>query len=111
VSRLILKDEPLKRWTEDCRDEYLDEFVRSEGRGNFTQEHCPSCKRAGSSNLFQGIINPEPELGIPTIRCKDCFGGELVCEGCCVRDHLHNPLHMIEVSLRMFTFLLLCLLN
>lgn len=96
---MILKDKPLKQWTNDCRDEYLDEFIRSEGRGNFTQEHCPSCKQAGSSNTFLGIFDPEPELGIPTMRCKDCFGSELVCKGCCVRDHLHNPLHMIEVSL------------
>jgi hypothetical protein len=94
----------LKQWTKDCRDEYLDEFIRLEGRGDFNQEHCPSCKRAANSSPFQDLFDPQPELGIPTIRCKDCFGGELVCEGCCVRDHLHNPLHMIEVCFRIPLF-------
>jgi hypothetical protein len=93
-----LKDEPLKQWTKDCRDEYLDEFIRLEGRGNFTAENCPSCKRAANSNTFQGLLGAEQELGVAAIRCNDCFGGELLCEACCVGDHVHNPLHMIEVS-------------
>jgi hypothetical protein len=33
----ISKDEPLKQWTKDCREEYLDELTRSEGCGTFTQ--------------------------------------------------------------------------
>jgi hypothetical protein len=96
------KDEPLKQWTRDCRDEYLDEFIRSEGRGNFTHNHCPSCKRAANSTLCQDPF--ERELGMATIRCMDCFGGELVCEDCCVRNHVQNPLHMVEVRFLWFHF-------
>jgi hypothetical protein len=48
------------------------------------------------SNPFQGLLGVE-ELGIAAIRCNDCFGGELLCEDCCVRNHVNNPLHMIEV--------------
>jgi hypothetical protein len=99
----ISKDKPLKQWTKDCREEYLDEIIRLEGRGNFTQGHCPSCKRVANSGPFQGLLDDQ-EFGTAAVRCKDCFGGELVCEDCCVRNHIHNPLHMIEVCLFCFTF-------
>lgn len=29
-------------------------------------------------------------------RCRDCFGGALLCRGCCRRTHLYLPLHRIE---------------
>ncbi|KAJ7628913.1 hypothetical protein FB45DRAFT_748195 [Roridomyces roridus] len=31
-----------------------------------------------------------------SIRCQDCFGDEMLCEGCCVDRHAAHPLHRIE---------------
>jgi hypothetical protein len=78
----------LKQWVaDDCPDEYLDEFICLEGRGQYINDGCPCCKQEGELADF---------------RCADCFGGELVCAKCCVRNHLHNPLHAIEVSHQAF---------
>jgi len=32
------------------------------------------------------------------IRCRDCFGGEMFCQGCTVDLHAISPFHVIEVS-------------
>jgi hypothetical protein len=45
----------------DQRDNFLAEFIRLEGRGNFaSQIACAGCEE------------PSPEY-----RCRDCFGGDL----------------------------------
>ncbi|KAJ7018041.1 hypothetical protein C8F04DRAFT_899467, partial [Mycena alexandri] len=59
---------------------FLREVLRLEGPRDASEEFCPSC---GTEN--------------PTIRCKQCFGGELFCVGCCVAMHAANPLHIINV--------------
>lgn len=33
----------------------------------------------------------------PTIRCEDCYGGQLYCTACTVQIHRSNPFHRIEV--------------
>ncbi|KAJ7649913.1 hypothetical protein FB45DRAFT_730388 [Roridomyces roridus] len=33
---------------------------------------------------------------VSSIRCQDCFGDEMLCEGCCVVRHATHPLHRIE---------------
>ena len=50
-----------------------------------------------------GILDTSPyPVPPPLIRCKDCFSGELTCAACCVQNHGHNPLHIVEVCT--FTF-------
>ncbi|THU91454.1 hypothetical protein K435DRAFT_820836 [Dendrothele bispora CBS 962.96] len=81
--RYLTTDQPLKEWI-PYRDEYLAEFIRLEGRGDFDSECCPFCK--------SGDLEEHPVL----YRCLDCFGGDLVCRECCVKSHTENPLHIIE---------------
>ncbi|KAF7797133.1 hypothetical protein EIP86_008325 [Pleurotus ostreatoroseus] len=62
------------------RQAFLDEDLRTEGRGDFSE--LKVCLECGTPN--------------PCIRCKDCFGGELFCEGCTIKHHERLPLHLIE---------------
>lgn len=66
------------------RDEYLDETMRLEGRGDASDE-CAECRTAGA-----------------TLQCEDCIGNQLVCPGCCVLHHQRSPLHRIKVSRVLF---------
>jgi hypothetical protein len=76
-------------WKERYRTEYLDEFLRGEGRGDFRREmSCPDC-------LTRGIVIP----GSPDHRCADCFFPDLVCGSCCARRHRQLPFHRIQVHL------------
>jgi hypothetical protein len=90
---LVLQDEPLKQWI-PLRDEYLDELLRLEGRGEFTSPTCPSCVY-DAFDVFDDSSTPS----LPSIQCQDCFTGELLCEKCCMRLHQQHPLHIIEVSI------------
>lgn len=85
------QDEPLREWRLH-RDEYLAEFLRLEGRGDYTEDYCTSCP-VGS------------QAATPKYRCRDCFSMRLVCTDCCRDAHKENPLHVIEV--RVFLFFLL----
>lgn len=50
-----------------------------------------------------GSLDTDPRpFTPPSIRCQDCFGGELTCAKCCVQNHAHNPLHIVEVSLSIY---------
>lgn len=62
------------------RDEFLEEFLRLEGRGDYIDEMCAICLK---------------ESGV--YRCQSCMGKQLLCRGCVVQTHLFNPLHVIEV--------------
>ncbi|KIP01466.1 hypothetical protein PHLGIDRAFT_80565, partial [Phlebiopsis gigantea 11061_1 CR5-6] len=67
------------------RSEYLDELVRLKGRGDHASDgngsavHCTDC---GSAD---GVF-----------RCTECFGRDLVCQGCCLTRHAQLPLHRLE---------------
>ncbi|KAJ7015979.1 hypothetical protein C8F04DRAFT_983763 [Mycena alexandri] len=61
------------------RDEYLRLLLRLEGAADADLVPCPRCKTA-----------------TPTIRCKQCFGGEMFCKECTVIMHAKNPLHIID---------------
>ncbi|KAF8056174.1 hypothetical protein FPV67DRAFT_1432087 [Lyophyllum atratum] len=61
------------------RDTFLDEFLRLDGRGEYTDALCP-CNRSTEAKY----------------RCKDCFFGQLLCSGCVIAWHACNPLHDIE---------------
>ncbi|KAF7358779.1 CxC2 domain-containing protein [Mycena sanguinolenta] len=62
------------------RDEYLAELLRRDGCGNASDTSCPGC-----------------DTGVPTVRCRDCFGGELYCTECSVRRHENVPLHIVDL--------------
>lgn len=66
-------------WLEH-RDEFLQELLRLEGRGDYIDETCAICRK---------------ESGV--YRCQSCMGKQLLCKGCVVQNHLFNPLHIIEV--------------
>ncbi|KAJ7265087.1 hypothetical protein C8J57DRAFT_1622132 [Mycena rebaudengoi] len=80
-------DDPLKQWVQDHRDDFLDELLRWEGRGDHRSvETCEDCKLAADA---------APALG--DHRCIDCIGGgQLLCVSCLVRRHKQLPLHRIQ---------------
>ena len=92
------KDELILEWSGKhgdgigCRQEYLAEFLRLEGRGDAHQWAgcCMSC------NSDDG-----------TFRCEECIRGILECRVCCVARHEHLPLHIIAVRRSNLTELLI----
>ncbi|KII88031.1 hypothetical protein PLICRDRAFT_112159, partial [Plicaturopsis crispa FD-325 SS-3] len=63
------------------REVYLDECMRREGRGTLRRSPtCPGCRQEKSACL----------------RCRDCFGGSLLCVECVVARHKRLPLHIVE---------------
>lgn len=77
------KDRPLNVWAAEDLEDFLDEFVRTEGRGDYyNQRRCLECR----------------VLAVQTHRCTDCFTEALFCTPCIVRLHADNPFHQIMVS-------------
>lgn len=76
---------PVKVWKERYRFRWLEELLRGEGRGDHAAHAMCVCD------------HPSCRGGMAEIRCKDCYGGELLSVECIVRDHARNPLHRIEV--------------
>ncbi|EIW81617.1 hypothetical protein CONPUDRAFT_73294 [Coniophora puteana RWD-64-598 SS2] len=77
-------DAPLRIWVGDkdrpgYRQEYLDEYVRSEGRGSAASFPC-GCGR-GKEREY---------------RCETCGGHHMMCEECCLAAHKNLPLHVIS---------------
>ena len=81
-----MQDAPLREWAgatiqdPGCREEYLTEMLRPEGRGDRSSNDCMSCFGEG------GVY-----------RCKDCMGRLMECFDCCLKRHEHLPLHIIQV--------------
>ncbi|KAJ6510913.1 hypothetical protein C8R45DRAFT_965557 [Mycena sanguinolenta] len=76
-------DNPLKQWTDDHRDTYLVELLRSEGRGDHAEAACGRCATRA------------PVLA--NHRCVSCLsGGELLCASCIVTAHRYLPFHRIQ---------------
>ena len=63
-------------------DRCLDELLRAEGRGEEKDKLCPGCNDPNAT---------------PTIRCKDCYGGQIFCIKCTLHDHQSAPFHRVEV--------------
>lgn len=79
---------PQVYWMEKSRNRYLDEIIRSEGRGDFAQDRrCPDC-----------ISRRNTDVSAAQYRCQDCFLPDLTCAGCFIRRHRLNPFHNVEVS-------------
>ncbi|KAJ7138785.1 hypothetical protein C8R43DRAFT_893193 [Mycena crocata] len=72
----------MKTWAAKCRDEYLDELLRLEGRGGV--EVSTACGGCGEANLL--------------FRCQHqpCFGPGMFCEQCILLRHQVLPTHWIE---------------
>lgn len=77
---------PLKKWL-PAREEFLSEFLRWEGRGDYMTAGCFCCE------------SPKPDA---RYRCLDCDSGQTLCQRCIVSTHRTNPLHRIEVCIRCF---------
>ncbi|KAJ7166440.1 hypothetical protein C8R43DRAFT_946003 [Mycena crocata] len=73
-------DPALYKWR-PRRNEYGAALLWRDGLGYANLNLCSACKDASAS---------------PEFRCKNCFGDDLLCSGCCVRRHANNPLHRIE---------------
>lgn len=62
------------------REQFLEEFIRLEGRGVSPGDPCELCRNEGMYH------------------CIDCLSANFFCEGCMTRVHAFNPFHVIEVS-------------
>lgn len=83
------QDAPLKEWSSAYREEYLEELLRLEGRGNSAHvEHCLSCGPSPS---------PLTQDKAPVFRCDDCAGFLMECHTCCLKRHERLPFHLIKV--------------
>ncbi|KAJ7289881.1 hypothetical protein C8J57DRAFT_1629130 [Mycena rebaudengoi] len=71
----------MKTWV-NHRQEYLDEMLRAEGRGDAC--NYDNCRRCGSPN--------------PTFRCEGqlCHGPAMSCKACIVASHAALPTHWVE---------------
>ncbi|KAK7022232.1 CxC2 domain-containing protein [Favolaschia claudopus] len=74
-------DRPLNMWARLDQEEFLDELVRCEGRGDYiNQSKCAQCGASGKEEH----------------RCRECFTDALFCTQCMVDLHADNPFHVIE---------------
>ncbi|KAJ6548378.1 hypothetical protein B0H19DRAFT_188597 [Mycena capillaripes] len=75
------KYNPLQRWVEKQRpQQYLDELILLEGRGDYQDDDC--CIICGAG---EGVY-----------RCRECFTDDLYCQRCIVLAHGSLPLHRVE---------------
>lgn len=76
----------MKEWSGHYIQEYLDELIRLEGRGDANKlSRCPSCKPT------------QIDADEPIYRCDDCAGSLMECQTCCVSRHERLPLHIVKV--------------
>ncbi|KAI0685039.1 hypothetical protein C8T65DRAFT_712813 [Cerioporus squamosus] len=68
-------DRPLLTWRQYNVQHYLDELMRHEGRGDFTNSICPHS---------------------PGYRCDDCDDSALYCHSCTKEQHVRHPLHRVK---------------
>ncbi|KAJ6511850.1 hypothetical protein DFH09DRAFT_941653 [Mycena vulgaris] len=81
---MSLQYKPLKKWKVKYRWSWLNEMLRTEGRGDY----------AGHPLCVCG--HPSCKHGCAEFRCKDCHGCEGFSAECTVWDHARNPLHRIQ---------------
>lgn len=83
-----MQDKNLLQWVADGRpQEFLEELIRLEGRGDAAGSSCASC---GEEDASYG--------------CTDCWGTWLECQECIVKGHKRLPFHRIKVC-RVILFL------
>ncbi|KAJ7604326.1 hypothetical protein FB45DRAFT_769378 [Roridomyces roridus] len=77
---VYIQDRPLLPFRR-VRNDILDAFIRREGRGLWWNKGC----------MNERCLSLEADY-----RCRDCFGGRLLCHSCVVEKHSDEPLHCIE---------------
>ncbi|KAJ6587763.1 hypothetical protein B0H10DRAFT_2233949 [Mycena sp. CBHHK59/15] len=75
-------DDPNALWVALDRSDFLDEFLRLEGRGDYQDQEICAGERCHNFR--------------PQYRCKDCMSLCLYCQSCVVQAHRATPLHRIE---------------
>jgi hypothetical protein len=79
---------PLVKWRDTHRRQYLDEMCRHDGRGDWANV----CGKPG-------CLNPAG------FRCIECHDLGLLCRACIIQVHVKHPLHLIEVSYSILRYL------
>lgn len=70
----------MREWEEE-RQTYLDEEIRREGlAGASLPISCAKCHSLSAS-----------------LRCTDCVGARILCDGCLCSTHENEPLHRVKV--------------
>ncbi|KAJ7795160.1 hypothetical protein B0H14DRAFT_2391995 [Mycena olivaceomarginata] len=77
-----LQDNPHAQFAQEDREEFLDELVRQDGRGDYVYQRL--CAAAGCAAYS------------PVYRCSDCLHPCLYCERCVKSMHQSLPLHHLE---------------
>ncbi|KAL1740388.1 hypothetical protein HDZ31DRAFT_85463 [Schizophyllum fasciatum] len=77
----IAADEPLREFTKYI-DEYMEEFMRVDGRGDAAGHNCPTCVKG----------EERPAL----YRCTECTGPSMYCSSCIVQVHAKCPFCRIQ---------------
>ncbi|KAI6017041.1 hypothetical protein EDC04DRAFT_2870152 [Pisolithus marmoratus] len=72
------RDHSLLMWLSDYWEMYLQELLQLEGRGDLINV-CAECN-----------------INSPFYHCRDCFGGQILCQECTVQGHTLSPLHHLE---------------
>ncbi|KAF7364442.1 CxC2 domain-containing protein [Mycena sanguinolenta] len=75
-------DDPHGQWAREYREQFLDEILRLDGRGDYIGR--VDCSEGGDL------------CGTPEYRCTDCLVPCMYCEACIVAIHKRNPLHHVE---------------
>ncbi|KAJ6617325.1 hypothetical protein B0H10DRAFT_1948407 [Mycena sp. CBHHK59/15] len=76
-------DNPNEQWVRLDREDFLDELIRHDGRGDHIhQQFCAGEGCKVTNTLY---------------RCKDCLYSCLYCKECVVSMHRRMPLHHIEI--------------
>ncbi|KAG1903738.1 uncharacterized protein F5891DRAFT_947152 [Suillus fuscotomentosus] len=75
--RTVVHGEALRLWESDA-NLFLEEFLRLEGQGDYSQDIC--------------VCGEEAAI----YHCQDCHGSEMFCHLCMVRVHARQPFHKME---------------
>lgn len=67
------------------RDEFGEELMMEEGRGEFTATECPGCSPAADGSSAAAF------------RCAHCDTKRLLCRRCVLSEHKHQVLHLVQV--------------
>ncbi|TRM60680.1 hypothetical protein BD626DRAFT_549440 [Schizophyllum amplum] len=78
----LSSDEPLRDFTR-FTDEFVEEMMRINGRGDIAGLPCPTCPEG----------HPDHP---PTFRCTSCCGLSLYCQACMVELHMKRPFCQVE---------------
>ncbi|KAJ7801750.1 hypothetical protein B0H14DRAFT_3489222 [Mycena olivaceomarginata] len=79
--RLEPSDKSMNHWMRLLRDIFLMQLLRRDGCSDASSELCPGCADIHRPSRY---------------RCRECAGGLLLCQECCLDKHVEHPLHVIS---------------